>query len=508
MGMGMVHVAATEPTGTVRTYGNFRRPESPGIGTLGTIGTLGVFGGLIVLIILMTLRLLIPAVIWTLLVLAVLASLAIKDQHGRSGMERMAAKVTWRATRRRGRNVYRSGPLGRTRWGTFQLPGLLAPTTLHESEDSYGRRFALLEMSAVGHYSVVIGCEPDGASLVDPEQVDTWVAQWGQWLNALGQETGIVGASVTVETAPDTGARLRRAVNGRMSSRSPSLAQEVLHQLIEEYPSGSAQVRAWVSLTFNGRTYSGHKRTLEEVARDIASRLPSLTQGLVDTGAGYVRPLEAPELCEIVRVAYDPPSAALIDEVHSSGHVPDLSWDDVGPAAAEAQWDSYVHDAAVSKTWLMSTAPRGEVFSSVMTRLLAPHPDVDRKRVTIIYRPLDTAKAARIVEQDKRNADFRVNAAQRPSARALSAARSAGATATEEARGAGLVDFGLLVTATVSSIDRLPDARAAIDNLTASARLGMRPAYGAQDSAFAACLPLGLVLQAHMRIPAELRSAL
>ena len=60
----------------------------------------------------------------------------------------------------------------------------------------------------------------------------------------------------------------------------------------------------------------------------------------------------------------------------------------------------------------MTQAPRGEVSSSVLQRLLRPHGDVDRKRVTLLYRPIDSARAARIVEQDKRNADFRVNSAR------------------------------------------------------------------------------------------------
>jgi hypothetical protein len=156
----------------------------------------------------------------------------------------------------------------------------------------------------------------------------------------------------------------------------------------------------------------------------------------------------------------------------------------------------------------MTSAPRGEVFSSVLTRLLSPHGEVDRKRVTIIYRPLDSATAAQTVEKDKRNADFRTGSSNRPSARALTSARSAAATAAEEARGAGLVDFGILITATVTDGDRMPDARAAIDNLAATARLVIRPVYGSQDTAFAACLPLGLVLQSHLRIPVEIRDAM
>jgi len=490
------------------TYGNFRRPESPGIGALGTVGTVILFGSIVVLVILMTLRLLFVALGWSVLIAALLALMMVKDQHGRSGLQRFGTHIGWRQTKARRQHLYRSGPLGRTGWGTFQLPGLLAATTLSEHADSYNRPFAMLQTPSAGHFSIVIGCEPDGASLVDQHQIDSWVAQWGHWIAGLGHEVGVVSAAVTVETAPDTGARLRREVEGRIDPDAPELAKTMLEQVMTTYPAGSAQVRAWVSLTFNGRTYSGKARDRDEVARDLASRLPGLTQSLSATGAGPARPVDAQTLCEIIRVAYDPAAAKLVDDVHAEGNSPDLTWSDVGPTATEASWDHYRHDGAWSRTWAMTSAPRGEVFSSVLTRLLSPHGDIDRKRITIIYRPLDAAKAAQTVEADKRNADFRIGSSKRPSARALSSARSAATTASEEAKGAGLVDFGMLITATVTDHDRMADARSAIDNLAATARLMIRPVHGSQDSAFAACLPLGLVLQSHMRIPAELRDAM
>jgi len=492
----------------VRTYGNFRRPESPGIGSLGTIGTAVLFAGIMGLILLMTLRQLVAAGVWTLVVLVLLGLMMVKDVHGRSGLQRAANRLGWRRTKSRRQHIYRSGVLGRTGWGTFQLPGLLAQTRLTEHEDSYNRPFAILETPSVGHYSIVISVEPDGASLVDQHQIDSWVAAWGDWLASLGHEMGVVAAAVTVETAPDTGARLRREVTGRIDPDAPEMAKVMLNQVMDTYPVGSAQVRAWVSLTFNGRTYAGRKRNADDVARDLAARLPGLTQTLAATGAGPARPVDAQTLCEIVRVAYDPAAASLIDDVHSAGHSPDLSWSDVGPTAAEAGWDYYRHDGAFSRTWEMTSAPRGEVFSSVLTRLLSPHGDIDRKRVTIIYRPLDSAKAAQTVEKDRRNAEFRIGSSNRPSARAVTSARSAASTAAEEAKGAGLVDFGILITATVTESDRMPDARAAIDILAATARLVIRPVYGSQDTAFAACLPLGLVLQSHLRIPVEIRDSM
>ena len=69
----------------------------------------------------------------------------------------------------------------------YQLPGLAAKSTLYEFTDSYKRPFALLHVPATSHFTVIFSTEPDGASLVDPEQVDAWVANWGGWLAGLGR---------------------------------------------------------------------------------------------------------------------------------------------------------------------------------------------------------------------------------------------------------------------------------------------------------------------------------
>ena len=53
----------------------------------------------------------------------------------------------------------------------------------------------------------------------------------------------------------------------------------------------------------------------------------------------------------------------------------------------------------------------------------------------------------------------------------------------------------------------MPPARP-IDHLAPTARIALRPVYGSQDSAFAAGLPLGLVLRSHLRVPNELRDSL
>ena len=492
-----------------RTYGNWRLPRSAGLWGLGLLGTGVLMGGIVVTIITVATVGVIAAV-GVLVALAVgLGSLMVRDRHGNTGLELLGVRVGWWRARSAGSHLYRSGPLGRTPWGTCQLPGLLAQSRLSESRDSWGRPFAIVELPSVAHFSVVFASEPEGASLVDQEQIDIWVARWGEWLSSLGDEPGLIAAAVTVESAPDTGHRLAQLVEAKIDPGAPALAQSVLREVVDSAPVGSASIRLWVALTFTA-TGHGRRRAAEEFARDLAARLPGLGQRLQGTGAGGARPVCAQELCEVVRGCYDPQASRTIEEAYAHGVTPRLRWSDVGPAAAEASWGSYRHDGASSVSWMMSAAPRGEVHSSILWKLLAPHREIARKRVTLVYRVLDPGLAARVVEADKRNADFRVNSATRPSEHSLREQRSALSTAQEEARGAGLIDFGVIVTATVEGDARsaLSEVEATVENLAATARLTLRRVYGSQDSAFAACLPLGLVLARHLKLPQEIRSAL
>ncbi|MGV9383544.1 SCO6880 family protein [Nonomuraea sp. NPDC003707] len=490
-------MAVSEPT-----YGNWRRPTTPGVGGLGMLATLVLMAGMILAVLAALIAPTLGLVVAVTLGVGLLP-LLIKDRHGRTAMHRMTARLSWARTKRAGWHLYHGGPLSRTHEGVCRLPGLAAASRLHEARDSYDRPFAMLEMPSVGHYSVVLECAADGASLVDPDQIDTWVAYWGEWLASLGSEPSLVAASVTVETAPDPGTRLGQEVTSHLTPQAPALARHVLDDIVATYPAGSAQVSTRIALTYTATPPTGGKRrTAERMAREIGTRLPGLSSALAMTGAGAARPMSAVQLCEAIRIAYDPAAHPLIEQAHQQGGS-GLTWDDAGPASHQEGWDHYVHDSGVSITWAMADAPRGEVYSSVLTQLINPHPDILRKRVTLLYRPHDAAAAARIVERDKRDARFKVGGMATPERDAVAVA-AATQSAREEARGAGVTRFAMLVSATVRSAAELELAAAAIDSLAPTARLRLRRCHG-QAAAFAACLPLGLVIPAHLQIPQAVR---
>lgn len=487
----------------VRTYGNWRKPTSPGIGRLGLLGTLILLGGLVTAVLAMLMSLMAGIVVMV-VTAVVLAPLLIQDRHGRTALQAMTARIAWWRGRSQGWHLYRSGPLGITAHGSFRLPGLLAPSKLVTAQDSYGRPFAMVVMPQTGHYTAVLECGADGAALVDQDQVDTWVAHWGQWLASLSFEPGLVAASVTIETAPDLGHRLEREVSTSLAPDAPALAAQALREIITTYPSGSAQVSTRIAVTYSAMPRPGaKKRTLEEMAREVGTRLPGLTSNLAMTGAGTARPMTAEDLTAAVRIAYDPDTQRLLEAADPG----ELSWDDAGPAAAQEAWDHYRHDSGLSITWGMSEAPRGEVLSNVLTGLVSPHRDIARKRVTLLYRPHDPGTAARIVERDRKDARFRISGAN-AAARDAIAVAAADQSAREEAKGAGLVRFAMLVTATVRSADDLKTAAAAIDTLAPPARVQLRRVYGAQAAAFAAALPVGIVLPSHLQVPSIIRETM
>jgi len=230
----------------------------------------------------------------------------------------------------------------------------------------------------------------------------------------------------------------------------------------------------------------------------VLSRLPGLLAGLSGTGAGEITPLSAAGLARTVRVAYDPAVADELDAAAASGQDMPVTWDEAGPVAAVEAFESYRHDSAASVTWSMVDAPRGAVTSRVLAALLGECKGALRKRVTLTFRPHRAGDAAAIVDADVRTAigweGARAGEAKATETAALAAARQ---TAREEAAGAGLTRFALLVTVTADPAALEQVAEQAVQ-LGRASRLRLRRCYGSQAAAFAAALGVGLVLPAHV----------
>lgn len=494
------------------TYGNWRLPARPGIGALGLTGTVVLLGGLILALVTALLSWVAAAGV-VLAVAMVTVPLAVRTVDGRSGFSVLASRAGWILRRMTGQSVYVSGPLSRVPGGRFRLPGLLAGLRMLETADCYGRSFGVVHDPGVNSYTVVLECDPDGGALVDAAQVDRWVSGWGGLLSELSTEPGLLGAAVVVETAPDPGTGLAAEVLPRLDPSAPAAARKIMTDLVRSYPAASSDTSTYVTLTYRpvaaGRRLAGRAERDAAMLSTLAVRVPPLAAALAVAGAGAAVPLPPDRIADAMRVAFDPSAAATVLAARAESGSSGQKWESAGPVAAVEGPDSYCHEDAVSRTWVASEAPRGTVRSSVLKGLLEPSPRIARKRVTLLYRPLDQASAARVVEADRRTAHFMASSSVGlVRARAAGTVRAAEQTAAEEASGASLVEFGMIVTATVASRDELDAADAEIANLAAAARLRLRVARGQQASAFAAALPAGLLPWLHTFVPYQLRSAL
>ena len=471
----------------VRTYGGWREPRSAGIGVLTMLETMFALGGLIVAIMVM----MFAGVVWAGVVLAVesgvLYLVTTKDKHGMSLLDKGAERLRFRRSARGGSTRYVSGPLApRYTTGGFRLPGVLWRSTLSEHTDSAGRSFALVHHGDKS-LAVVMALSPPGTGLVDLDQANDLVALFGHWLATLSGEAGVVGAAAVVETCPDSGERLRRAMARQSAPGAPAAARQVISEVVDSSAQGAVDIKVWATLTFSPAAMGAGKHLAEQ---EIATRLPGLTQTLQHAGTGPVHLMTAGELCQMVRIAHDPASAALFDTAASRGETVALKWGQCGPAGHEAESDRYEHDSGVSRVWTMSSPPSGTVQFRVLEPILGLHPSVERKRVAILYRPIDAAMAPSIIDNDVNQANARLTGSN-PSARAVREAQVAHQMANEEAAGGGLLDFGAVITCTTTSGD-VEEAAAPVESLAASSRLLIREAWGAQDSGFAVGLPLGL----------------
>lgn len=490
-------------------YGNWVRPELRGVMGLSGAAT----GVLLVTGVTMMLGLMIAgakgAVVVALLGGLSLVPLIVKSpKSGRTLWESVLLRGIKRHANKTGSSVLFQGPAGVTQDGQARLPGLLAASELIEATDAYGESFGLIHVPSTGHYTVVLEGSPPGFALIDQDQIDRTVAYYGAFLAVMGQNyPDVAGAQVSIETAPDPGVRLRNMLASQRKDIGQDLTfSDTVHREIEQtYPQGQAHVTSRVTLTFRSRMFPGApKRELTEMVSRIGNALPAIRADLSYAGMGqFTTPMTAADITDAARVAYDPSVAHDVEQARAEGGT-ELGWDEAGPLFADDRDPHfYRHDRAWSTSWEMLHAPRSAVQSDILRSLLAPHHDIARKRVTLLYRFLSTEAAQRQTDEQVRNAEFVLNNNKQASYRDRVRREYAEQTAADEAAGAGMVRFGMIVTATVLDAADLPRAQETIRQLSAGAKLKLRPATWTQASTFAAGLPLGLVLPDHVVLPAE-----
>ncbi|MGW1742095.1 SCO6880 family protein [Nocardia sp. NPDC001965] len=483
---------------TARMYGRWERPRSAGFfGLTWGVSLLGLGLIIAVMVVFTVTRSMVVAGVALMVSAAVFVPMAVV-RNGRTGWETAALRVQFAVARSRGEQVYRSGRFARIP-GVAKLPGLLADSRLTEYETPGGRRFAMVTVRRSGRYTVIVRVIPRGKELVDQAQIDAWVQAYGDFLAAQSRSGEVVTVTSVLDNVVETRLKQSQEVARLIRPEAPEFARAVMREAAADTGGVGVRIEARVAITYRAIGRGRIRGDEAEQAREIGQRLQGVLSQLARAGLAAT-PLQAWEVLGLVRTRYDLASQRDV-EAAAADITDSQSWDSVGPIAHEDRWDHYVHDGARSITWEMDAAPRGAVMETVLAELLRPRPDVPRKRVAIVYRLHSAAEATQLVDSDFRDA---VAAEQTERGIATASARirvaNTQAAREEQARGAGLTRFGLLVTVTDHLDADLPGIEASVKGMAAASRLSVRRCYGSQAAAFAASLGIGLILPEHVSI--------
>ncbi|MCX5042499.1 hypothetical protein OG921_04845 [Aldersonia sp. NBC_00410] len=493
---------STPPQNEGLLYTGWTKPRSAGLFGMTWATTLTC--GVLVVVSMLTMMFAGPKIgLGVLVVSGLIVTPLVWTREGRSGYEVSSLRVQWHRGRGSGSHIYRSGVFSEIPGGKTRLPGLLAPTKLYEGTDIAGWTFGMIHMPATHCYTVVLRAWPSGDEPVDQSVINGWVAEWGIALASMGQTSDVPQVAVVIDTIPETGNKLLGAVRRLIHPDAPELASETLYQSAEMHVSETVGLECRLAVTFTATTDARRKDPAEQ-AVEIGRRLPGLCAAMQTAGVA-LRPMPAAEVIAFVRRSFDPAAQLALEHADLAGNSHGLDWSDAGPVAAEERFDHYLHDGAQSVTWEMDTAPIGAVDEGVLRRLLAPNAEIPRKRVALFYRPHTAGDAVKIVDMD-----FRDALAAEQSGKGLAAASASikvehtGRAREEQARGHGLVRFGLLITVTEPLDGDLPAVEAITRDLAVQCRLKIRRTYRYQAAAFAASLGVGVILPDHATVPNSL----
>lgn len=493
-----------------RTYGGFTKPGRRGLFGFSLWAFFGLLLSLVPVIVLWVAVSVKVGIAAMVLLILIAVPMLWPRKDGRGVYERWLGLLADRVGEALGNHDLANGPAGNAPDGSFRVPGLAADSTLSTQRDVHGSPYALISYPRVNHHVVVFECYPPGNSLAGQGAINRFVDYWAAFQAYLGTERRVVAATVTVETATDSGLRLRRAVLSRMSDIAPQFTRAVVGRILERFNVAAPAISTKVAVTVSGRARSADDDAADEdeVVAELAQMVPTLREGLTQTGAGAaVRTCTEADLVDFVRTAYDPLCSDEIEELRNMGQGTGLRWDEAGPVAARAHRDYYEHDGVVSMSWTMASGPREVIYDTALSSLLAPDARLLRKRVTLVYRPELAERTGAIVDQTESNSIF-AGSMRQGRARTSMAQAQAKQMAREEARGAGLVRLGLVVTCTVASPDQVRLAQRIVKSSASPSKMKIRAARGSQDVAFQAGLPIGVSLPHHSTVSVDVKDAL
>lgn len=483
-------------------YAGFTRPRMVGLGDMSLPASLAILADLVVVMLTYNTVGWVGKSILVGQLLALTAACTFKNADGESQWARLTRRVRHAVYWRAGITRYRASLVSEQK-----LTGVLSESVALEYDTGLGQRFALIHHPYAQQYAVVLKCRPTGGERNDRRHKDQMTANWGAFGAALGNIPNAAQYTVVTESAPRSQAEARSTMESFVQEDSNDLAAQITRERIDLGVSSHSGNTTYVTVTFHATEKGTTAKAKDANALHIAQLLPGIIQRLTISGAGTVTPATEADLAEYVRAAIDPQARPFIEEARAKGQDTGVTWANCGPMAMTPHYDYLIHDQAISQTLVLTKAPAGAITDDVLRNILAPHPDIEIKRVALIKQVIEVGRAAVLTSRDAGNAELRREGNRRSGAARLEE-QIANRTADEHAAGHGLEDFTIVITVTVTDPTHLAQAVQVVrSQLGPGAGFRFRPALDKQDTGFYYALPAGLDLHAHSATESVQRAA-
>lgn len=391
---------------------------------------------------------------------------------------------------RSGEDVYLSGEMSKVPGGRHRLPGTLSRTTLAEGVDADHQPFAVIVDEGLRTATLMLDCQLTGQSPMTQEERNLRTAEWSRWLSMLSLAGDVESVAIVVGTRPGTGQLVAQEVASIVADEIPPVAAQIMFEAGEELSRGVPEIVSHIAITVR---VDGNSITNGAFIDLLGIRLPGLYRQLAWAGI-IASPMTAEDITARAHQFFNPATEPDFEALEVAGLDHSLNWLDAGPGYARVKSGSYEHEGCESVTWEMSQAPRSTFEDTILTGLLAPHPRIERKRVTLIYRPYEAGKGVSLVEGEHRDA---VNAANSTksirSANAELRLEHTDAARKAQARGAQLGLYSMFVTATVDDPAKLPRVEHDVVQLGAGSAVRLQKMTLQQDTGFITTCGLGQI---------------
>ncbi|WP_144938640.1 SCO6880 family protein [Rothia kristinae] len=425
-----------------------------------------------------------------------------KGAFGRYAYQEKKLKKNFLKAAKKGLTKYLPGPSSNLPDGSCRAPGPLSGTRCDDYEDSLHHTFGMLWDQHRRMGTVFFSVAAPGPQLFDQSDIDRMVSEWALFQSESGLQSSIVQVAASVVTTRDTGQRLPNALAVHRATAGdepvPAAARETMNEVLEMENRQIPRIEHVVSLTFSGQSAPEQglpARSREQVAEEVSTVVDGFKRVLEGASSGATRLMTSQDITDHFYAGFNPGQSDAIDRARMTDGGTGLRWEEAGPTYAEAHKDFYEHSNFFSKTFQQWRPPQALFLEDSLRTLLEPDLGIERKRVTILYRPMTPDKSQQEAMSAVLDSSFDKNQRGRKASSVSKATeRKARQTEAELANGAVLVPFSLMVTITTEDPAKFPRMVAETRRKASTGvHIAIREATWTHDSAFLLALAAGLV---------------